>query len=1025
MATTSTTTERVGRYQLLEPIGVGCSGAVWRAKVFGVAGFERQFAVKKFSTELTQSTAMAQALSAAARAYGSLEHPRIARMSEFGVAQGVTFTAVELVPGLDVLRMLAEAKLAGAALAPGGTLTLISQAARAVGYAHGRGLTHLGLAPTNVIVTPDGDVKITDFGILAATLPAKPIDVPRLANRIPYLAPEQIAGEATSAATDVFCLGVIAYELITGARAFPGDKPAQVAAAIVAGPPPEPPLPRPIVRVLQRCLARSPFERFPDARALADALDAALRVAPVPGTRKDIGAQVADTMARLAALNEGGASGMVALHVGTGPMRKIDPAQLSPHETPTHEFVRPDLAVPGPTPLVAPKPISGPIPTIPSAPTPTLVPGAARFVPGAGSTDPDGPIKAPMSTVPGIAPPPGTPSPIGPSPSQATAPPAAPAPSSTLFGIPPVKPPTAGPGSKPAIPSIRPAMPRAPGVVPPVPALRPPTVPPPMPGMPSGLPVMGRVATKDVNQLPRLPSMGGFSPDATSVDEPPTTPRAETAGPTRVDEAPTTPRAETSAPTRVDPLQAALRSPTQPPLPRVKPATIDPNRPSEPSIDLVLESDGEVDAATSPKIAAAPRVRDSVDLGHVVGRAPTADEPDLTPLPAPEPMAPDSDLSGLFMPNAHDAITRPVPPIAPSDLAADAGVLPLPAPLLTPLPMPSSIANAIANAQASAPPVPLADDEASPPPLAVPPPPLAPIVPGPPVRPSAPSKTSAPEISPYTPYVVEPAAPAAKPRAKWPWLVGGVVGLGVLGFVGFEVYQVVTEDADVAAPVQKKLGAHPIATAVDAGAPDAAAVAMHAAPVIDAEVKATPVDAIAPDAPIAIDAPEAKPAAIDAGAPAIDAGAAPIPPVSSGGDKGSLVIDSTPHGAHVFLDGSDVGVTPAKLPGTADRHNIALLLPGHDLYVAQVDGHGTFTIPLKEITPPGGPAGIKVIKCKEPNRYYVFVDGKPTGMMCPTERIETTVGAHTVEVYDAGTEQRRKFDIVVNDTRLSYRVRIE
>ena len=257
---------------------------------------------------------MAQALSAAARAYGSLEHPRIARMAEFGVSQGVTFTAVELVPGLDALRLVNEARLAGTTLATGGALALVSQAARAIGYAHGRGISHLGLAPTNVIVTPDGDVKITDFAILAATLPAKPVEMARLASRIAYLAPEQLAAEATSAATDVFALGVLAYELVTGQRTFRGDTPQQIAHAIMAGPPAEPALPRPIIRVLQRCLARSPFERFPDARAFADALDGALRTAPVPGSRKDIGAQVKQTLERLAALNEGQMSGVVALH---------------------------------------------------------------------------------------------------------------------------------------------------------------------------------------------------------------------------------------------------------------------------------------------------------------------------------------------------------------------------------------------------------------------------------------------------------------------------------------------------------------------------------------------------------------------------------------------------------------------------------------------------------------------------------------------------------------------------------------
>jgi hypothetical protein len=138
-----------------------------------------------------------------------------------------------------------------------------------------------------------------------------------------------------------------------------------------------------------------------------------------------------------------------------------------------------------------------------------------------------------------------------------------------------------------------------------------------------------------------------------------------------------------------------------------------------------------------------------------------------------------------------------------------------------------------------------------------------------------------------------------------------------------------------------------------------------------------------------------------------------------------LQIATTPAGARVFLDGADQGTSPFKMPGSADRHNLALLLPGHDLYIAQVDGHGQFTIELKPITPRGGPAGIKVIACRAKDRYYVYVDGQPTGMTCPTERIHTDLGPHTVEVYDLVTESRQKFDIKVTDTRLSYRVRID
>ena len=137
-----------------------------------------------------------------------------------------------------------------------------------------------------------------------------------------------------------------------------------------------------------------------------------------------------------------------------------------------------------------------------------------------------------------------------------------------------------------------------------------------------------------------------------------------------------------------------------------------------------------------------------------------------------------------------------------------------------------------------------------------------------------------------------------------------------------------------------------------------------------------------------------------------------------------LEIKSKPSGARVFIDGADQGTTPLKLPGSADRHTVVVLLPGHDLYIGEVDGNGVFDIELKAVTPSGGHAGIKVLKCKK-ERYYVYVDGKPSGQTCPTERIDTVIGDHVVEVYDIVTDSRRKWDIFVKDERLSYRVRIE
>ena len=965
------TTERVGRYQLLEPIGVGPSGSVSRAKVFGVAGFERQFAVKRFHAELTTTAAMAQALSAAARAYGGLEHPRIARMSEFGVAQGTTFTAVEYVAGLDALRLIAEARLSGTTLAAGGALALVSQAARAVGYAHGRGLTHLGLSPTNVIVTAEGDVKITDFGILSATLPQKPIEMVRLAQRIQYLAPEQLANEATSAATDVFALGVLAYELVTGQRTFRGETPQQVAQSVMGGPPAEPPLPRPIVRVLQRCLARSPFERFPDARALADALDAALRVAPVPGTRKDIGSQVKQTLDRLAELHSGELSGMVALNVGTanllrGPSAPVVALGMRDSqdglEFSTTEFVRPDTPVAGPTPLVGP------------ASRPTRAPGdldeptRAGFA-SAASTFPDLP-KAPYTTVAGIAPPP-IPVPPGlASPPGATPPPSGTAPS-TLLGIANAsKPP-------PAIPPVRPVL----GAVPPPKTFpRPIERPPPLPSGPPDRP--SETAVSPLRMMDALP---------TAAPMPTLAPR----GPAKP---PAMPRLDGNRQ-----LFGALR-----------PAT---DEPDKARTDLVIETEPG-DLPDPETIMSSESL--SVEMSIVEGPSESLSvEMSIVDGPSEEDGENEDDETRIRPPSRAE--TNQMSPLLVEQLGA-----------ATSRPLDESV-SLVANAWADLSQV----SEDSPPPRKQDPTIL-------PARPASPSRqpsgreaTPAPSHSQQVERNVETmdVRVAKPPRSRLPWILGGVVGALALGVGAYFAIDMLggddkvggtvvarrdggTADAQRVAAVDASTGepdAPRVVTApVDAGKTAAADALVATAP-IDAG-RAAPADAQVAMAPI--DAGRAVPADAQVAKAPLDAGK----PVA-GAD--SLAITSTPAGARVFIDGADAGVTPLKLPGTPDRHTVALLLPGHELYVAQVDGHGAFSIPLKDVTPTNGPAGIKVLKCKDKDRYYVFVDSRPTGQTCPTERIGVEIGPHIVEVYDVVSETRRKWEIDIKDTRLSYRVKID
>jgi hypothetical protein len=149
-----------------------------------------------------------------------------------------------------------------------------------------------------------------------------------------------------------------------------------------------------------------------------------------------------------------------------------------------------------------------------------------------------------------------------------------------------------------------------------------------------------------------------------------------------------------------------------------------------------------------------------------------------------------------------------------------------------------------------------------------------------------------------------------------------------------------------------------------------------------------------------------------------------IKPVDEDEAGTELTIVSRPSGAKVYLDGTPVGKTPLKLDASADQHKVALIKPGFKLHTAEIAGRGKVEVTLQEVTPPDGPAGIKV-KCKEKNRYYVTVDGHDVGQLCPTERIGVEMGPHAVEIYDPITDSRREFQVDVKETRLSLRIRVD
>ncbi|MDU2145614.1 MAG: protein kinase, partial [Staphylococcus sp.] len=204
-----------------------------------------------------------------------LNHPGVANVFDYGEEDNSAYLVMELVPGSPLSSIIERE----GTLPPDRVLNFIAQTARALAAAHSQGLVHRDVKPGNLIITPDDRVKVTDFGIA------------RLANQVPltatgqvmgtaqYLAPEQATGQAATASSDMYSLGIIGYECLVGRRPFTGESQIAIALAQVNDPPP--PLPESIpaaARALIMCLlAKDPAQRPKDATALASAVDAIRR----------------------------------------------------------------------------------------------------------------------------------------------------------------------------------------------------------------------------------------------------------------------------------------------------------------------------------------------------------------------------------------------------------------------------------------------------------------------------------------------------------------------------------------------------------------------------------------------------------------------------------------------------------------------------------------------------------------------------------------------------------------------------
>ena len=266
------------RYQPETLVATGGMGEVWRATD---TVLHRPVALKLLKPEFAEDATFRERFVAEARHAASLQHPGVAAVFDFGElpaeAAGTgsragtrPYLVMELVDGKPLSTLLRE----GPRLDPEVARDLVSQAAEALGAAHAVGLVHRDVKPANLLVTPDGQVKVTDFGIARAAGGATLTQTGQLVGTPQYLSPEQAEGRGATSASDVYALGVVLFECLTGRRPFTGDTPVATALAHLRQPVPDLPegVPADLAAITRRALAKDPAERYANAGELAAAL---------------------------------------------------------------------------------------------------------------------------------------------------------------------------------------------------------------------------------------------------------------------------------------------------------------------------------------------------------------------------------------------------------------------------------------------------------------------------------------------------------------------------------------------------------------------------------------------------------------------------------------------------------------------------------------------------------------------------------------------------------------------------------
>jgi serine/threonine protein kinase len=284
--------ERFGRYVLLDRIAVGGMAEVFRAVMPGAEGFRRTFVVKRILGHLCETGDFVEMFVREARICALLNHPSIVQVYDFGNVDGTYFLAMEYVRGRDLQQVLRQLRQAKQAFPVALAASVAREVADGLGYAHelagpdGKSLNiiHRDVSPSNIMCSSAGGVKLLDFGIAKAIgeAPADRTERGAFKGKHAYMAPERIKREPIDGRSDLFSLGVVLWEMLTGRRLFRGANDLETLKNVLEAVIPVPSSLRPEVppaldAIVMRALERDPAARTPSGQAMADDLEETLQ----------------------------------------------------------------------------------------------------------------------------------------------------------------------------------------------------------------------------------------------------------------------------------------------------------------------------------------------------------------------------------------------------------------------------------------------------------------------------------------------------------------------------------------------------------------------------------------------------------------------------------------------------------------------------------------------------------------------------------------------------------------------------